>query len=129
MTKSRLTLARIDTIQNFFGKAVRKNKGNPQNMTKAIWAILDYYSSSVDQQKHHNFPKEENSWCAYQREISTGQGTYNLAKWPLTKVIVDVLNPLFIRSTNEDFLDRCKQESNQNSNKSFNSLVWSLSLK
>ena len=42
MAKSRLTLARIDAIQSFFGKAIRKNKGNPQNMTKAIWAILDH---------------------------------------------------------------------------------------
>ena len=42
VAKSRLTLARIDAIQNFFGKAIRKNKGNPQNMAKAIWAILDH---------------------------------------------------------------------------------------
>ena len=32
--KGRLTLARIDAIQNFFGKAFSKNKGNPQNMAK-----------------------------------------------------------------------------------------------
>ena len=34
--KGRFTLARIDAIQNFSGKAIRKNKGNPQNMAKEI---------------------------------------------------------------------------------------------
>ena len=35
--KGRLTLARIDTIQNFFGKTISKSKSNPQNMAKEIW--------------------------------------------------------------------------------------------
>lgn len=34
--KRRLTLARIDAIQNFCGKAIRKNKGNHQMVIK-IW--------------------------------------------------------------------------------------------
>ena len=34
--KGRLTLARIDAIQNIFGKAIRKNKGDPQNVAKEI---------------------------------------------------------------------------------------------
>ena len=94
--KGRLTLARIDAVQIFFGKAIRKNKCNPQNKAKEIWAILDRCSSTVDQPKHDKCPKGENSLCPYQRDISTGQGTYRPAKWPLTKAIVDVLHPLFI---------------------------------
>ena len=104
--KDRLTLASIDDIPNFFGTAIRKNNGNPQNMVKEIWAILDHYSSRVDQPKHNNCPKGQSSWYLYQRDILTGQRTYKPAKWPLTKVIVDVLHPLFIWITNEGFLDR-----------------------
>ena len=115
--KDRFTLARIDAMQNVSGKAIRKNKGNPQNMAKEIWAILDHYSSTVDRPKHDKYPKGENSLCPYQRDISTGQRTYRPAKWPLTKAIVDVLHPLFIRLTNEGFRDRCKQGSTQNSSK------------
>lgn len=37
----RLALARIDAIQNYFGKAIRENKDNLQNMAKLIGAILD----------------------------------------------------------------------------------------
>ena len=127
--KGRLTLARIDAIQIFFGKAIRKNKCNAQNKAKEIWAILDRCSSTVDQPKHDKCPKGENSWCPYQRNISTGQRTYRPAKWPLTKAIVNVLHPLFIRLTNEGFRDGCKKGSTQNSSKSFNSLVWSRSPK
>ena len=39
--KGRLTLARIDAIQNYFGKAIRENKDNLQNMAKLIGAVLD----------------------------------------------------------------------------------------
>ena len=90
---------------------------------------MDHYSTTVDQPKRYKCPKGENSWCRYQRDISTGQRTYRPAKWALTKAIVDVLHPLFIQLTNECFLDSCKQGSTQNSNESFNSLVWSLSPK
>ena len=60
--KDQLTLARIDAVPNFFGIAIRKNNGNPQNMAKEIWAILDHYSSTLDKPKHDNYPKEESSY-------------------------------------------------------------------
>lgn len=80
----------------------------------------------MDQPKHDKCPKGENSWCAYQRYVSTGQKTHKLAKWQLTEAIVDVVNPLFIRHSNEDFLNKYKQGSTQNSNEAFNSSMCSL---
>ena len=41
----------------------------------------------------------------------------------------NVFKLLFMHVTNEGLLDRCKKGSNQNANESFNTLVWSLSLK
>ena len=40
---------------------MRKNKVNPQNMAKEIWAILDHYASTVDQSKQNmiNAQKEK----------------------------------------------------------------------
>ena len=52
-------MAKIDAIQNFFGKAIRKNKGNPQNMAKELWVILDFYFSTVEQPTMINVQKEE----------------------------------------------------------------------
>ena len=57
--KGCLIMAKIDAIQNFFGKAIRKNKGNPQNMAKELWVILDFYSSTVEQPNMINVQKEE----------------------------------------------------------------------
>ena len=118
---------RIPFLQNTSGRlllSLVKQSGKAKSILKIwqrnIWAILDHYSSTMDRPNHDKCPKRENSWCAYQRHISTGQRP---AKWSLTKAIVYVLNPSFIRLTNEGFLDRYKQGSTQNSNESFNLLV------
>lgn len=36
----RLTVSRIDTIQSFYGQAIRENKGNSKAMSRATHAIL-----------------------------------------------------------------------------------------
>jgi len=38
----RLTIARIDTIQSFYGQAIRENKDEPKAMSKATHAILKH---------------------------------------------------------------------------------------
>jgi hypothetical protein len=40
----RLTQARIDSFQVFYGRAIRSNKGNPIAMSGATKAILNHYS-------------------------------------------------------------------------------------
>ena len=46
-----LTLNRVDTIQNFYGKCIRDNKGDADAMSKGFWAILDHYSSTLSNWK------------------------------------------------------------------------------
>ena len=41
--KGRLTVARIDTLQNFYGLAIQNNKGNSEAISKATMAIFDHY--------------------------------------------------------------------------------------
>ena len=50
--KGRLTLARIDTLQNFYGLAIRTNQGVCKKMAKATRAILKHYSSTADEPKY-----------------------------------------------------------------------------
>ena len=66
--KGRLTIARIDAIQNFYGRTIRNNKGNAERMSQETWAILKHYSSTLEHPQHENCPKGEMSWCSYQRE-------------------------------------------------------------
>ena len=42
--KRQLTNTQIDTFQNFYGLAIKKNKGNPEAMSLATMAILDHYA-------------------------------------------------------------------------------------
>ena len=127
--KGRLTIARIDAIQNFYGRTIRNNKNNPVAMSKETWAILDHYSSTHEQPKHDNCPPGISSWCSFQRDVATGQSTHKPTKSPFSAAMVDVMKPLFSRLSDVTFLEKCKECSTQNANESFNSLVWSLSPK
>lgn len=50
--KGWITLVRIDTIQNFYGLAIRTNKVVCKKMARATRAILTHYSSTADEPKY-----------------------------------------------------------------------------
>ena len=123
--KGRLTNARRDAIQNFYGRAIRDSKGNTEKMSKEIWAILYHYASTADKPMHTNCPTGHQSWCGYQRDIANGTSTYKPVKHPQSKAIVKLVTPIFNRLANESLLEVCKNVSNQNANESFNNVLWS----
>ena len=124
--KGRLTLARVDAMQNFYGRTIRDNKGNASKMSKETWAILSHYASTPDNLNHENCPQGEKSWCSYQRDIATGSQTYRPSKFPFTPAIIDAVTPIFNRLADNRFLEGCKNVSNQNANECFNSLLWTI---
>ena len=70
--KGRLTDVAIDTLQNYYGVAIRKNQNNLVSMKSAIWAIY-YHSILGDQselldEQHRYCPKSSTSWCRYQAD-------------------------------------------------------------
>ena len=128
-SKGRLTIARIDAIQNFYGRTIRDNKNNPEKMSKEIWAILYHYSSTASEPNHSNCPTGAQSWFPYQRDIATALTQHKPTKWPFTPPIINTISPVFKRLAGITFLEKCKQCTDQNANESFNSMVWSLSPK
>ena len=74
--QGRLTLTRIDTLQNFYGKAIRDNKGDAKAMSKATHAILKHYASTPEQPRHEDCPMGKDSWCSHNRDKATGQTTH-----------------------------------------------------
>ena len=78
--KGRLTTARIDTLQNFYGLAIRNNKGNIEAMSKATMAILDHYK---EDKLHEHCPPGKESWCSFQRDVATGSSFNKPIKNPL----------------------------------------------
>ena len=127
--QGRLTIKRIDTLQNFYGFAIRSNKGNAKAMAKATQAILKHYSSTTDEPKHDDCPAGDTSWCSYQRDQATGKSTHKEIKNPLPKAVVEKIQTLFDRLGNENFLAACERCKTQNVNEAYHNVVWSLAPK
>lgn len=122
----RLTQARIDAMQMFYGKALRGNKGNPAAMSKSTWAILYHYSQPAD----HSFcPAGDDSWCKWQQDKASGNSTYIPLKDPLPPAVVDKIKPIFRDLADIRLLENCSRCLTQNANESLHSLIWSLAPK
>ena len=116
--KGKLTEKVINSLQNFYGIAIRQNSGNLYEMKKAVGAILWHCTDMVDIEVRHQFcPKGESSWCKYQRDKITGEKTYkanlNIPKW-----IHDIIKPVFIELSSGNVLPKCLHGHKQNSNES-----------
>ena len=74
--KGRLTVEKYDVIQNSYARAVRDNKGNAENMSQSVMAILKHYRSTTEKLIFGCCPFSANSWCSYQRSIATGYKTH-----------------------------------------------------
>jgi len=76
----RLTWARINTIQNFFWRAIRDNRGDAKEMARSTRAILKHYDSTVEEPKHDDSPAGASSWCSFQRDIPMAPTVTSLSK-------------------------------------------------
>ena len=73
----RLTNSLIDSLQVYYGKAIRNNVSNIEDMKNAVMAIF-YHSTSTDAEPKHDLcPKGDRSWCGFQRDLALGQETYS----------------------------------------------------
>ena len=65
--RGRLTDKTIDRLQNFYGIAVRSNKGNLKGTQTNIMAALCHSSTN---EWHDNCPKGSSSWCGFKRDCA-----------------------------------------------------------
>ena len=121
-----LTIAKIDTIQSFYGQCIRRNKGDAEKMSKQVWAILNHYSSTPENPNHVDCPMGRDSWCSYNRDLATGEFTHRPIKNPLRPAVREVMVPIFKKLSKQSFLESCKECYTQNANESFNKILWSL---
>jgi hypothetical protein len=123
--KNKLTENVINSMQNYYGLAIRSNTNNIYAMKKAIWAILFHCTGYSNKEFCHCFcPRTEISWCQYQYDKSLNTSKYkehiNLPIW-----ISNLLKPVFTDLSNEELLLKCVHGQTQNTNESLNGLVWS----
>lgn len=121
--RGRLTDVAINTLQNFFGMAIRQNAGNIYPMKKAIAAVLFHCTDIPDAERHKFCPRTATSWCKWQRDAVNKTTSYK-PKVNLPICIKDILEPIFKDLSKDDLLSKCLHGRTQNANESFNQILW-----
>ncbi|GFX10354.1 uncharacterized protein TNCV_1867491 [Trichonephila clavipes] len=120
--RGRLTLKEVDSIQHYYGLAIRKNLSSVEDMKRAIWAIYFHKLSTEDNPQHALCPLGEDSWCGYNRSIVTGE--FSIHKHSLPESILLKVKKVFRDFTEKDLLKKCLHGRTQNPNESFNKCIW-----
>ena len=118
----RLTDSRINSIQNYYGDAIRRNKGNLEAMIKAVQASLLHSNSSDDNPRHHLCPQGQKSWCKWQVAKVLNKEFHH--KDPIPEAMDQLLKPIYARIRSRSLLEKCVPGYTQNANESLHSLVW-----
>lgn len=116
----------INTLQNYYGMAIRQNIENLYDMKKSVAAVLFHCSETTDIANRHKFcPCSSESWCKYQRDQLTGENTYK-ERITIPSAIVKVLKPIFSHADlgNDELLKKCLHGETQNPNESFHNMIW-----
>lgn len=121
--KGRLTNELIDSLQNFYGLAIKSNKNNLDGMIKAVQASLLHKNSTDEQPRHHLCPEGESSWCGFQRHRALGL-EFHHKKNAIPEAIVQLLKPIYRRLGDRHLLEKCVGGYTQNANEALHSLVW-----
>ena len=98
-------------------------------MSKSVLAILDHYSSTIENPLHSNCPDGESSWCSYNRDKALNTNFHRPIKNALRPAVRQVMLPLFDRLSSVPFLEGCKECYTQNPNESLHHIIWSMSPK
>lgn len=122
--KGRLTKKNVQTMQIYYGGAIRYNPGDLNGMMKAIFR----HCTSTDEEPHHEFcppagNDKKKNWCKYNN--ATAENKEPPAHNPLIPLdLAEHVKPVFARLADRKLLDRCLLGATQNQNESFNSTVW-----
>ena len=91
--KGKLTDLKIKELTNYYGKAIKSNKGNVQAMEFAVWASF-FHSISTNENPQHDFcPEGKESWCFYKRDQAEGRQPRDHRR-PFPPVVVKAMKPI-----------------------------------
>ena len=124
--KGRLTEALIDSFQNYYGAAIKRNVGNVKQMKTAVLAIY-HHSVSTDAKPQHQYcPKGQTSWCKYQQAAAKRKARSYKHKKAIPEDVAKAIHDIFLDLSNEKLLERCLLGATQNQNEALHHLIWSL---
>lgn len=118
-----LTNNTIDKLQVYYGRAIRNNTHNIQDMENAVMAIWHHSQSTDDSPDHDLCPSGEDSWCGHQRDLALGTSDYQHSH-PLPKAVADAIHETFEDVSDRNLFTRCLHGGTQNQNEAINALIW-----
>ena len=122
--RGRLTDKAINTLQNYYGMAIRSNTSDVMEMKKAVGAVLFHCSNlNLESERHKFCPTGEGSWCKWQSDRVTGKAEYK-KKLSLPDAVKEKLKPIFAELSSHDLLSKCMHGLTQNANESLNNIIW-----
>ena len=122
--KGRLTLKAINKLQNYYGMSIRQNLSSLYSMKKSIVAMLFHCSEHDNFDDQHKFcPRNQESWCRYQKDKVSGTSTYKV-NICLPKAVKDSLAPIFKDLSSDELLSKCLHGQTQNVNEALHKMIW-----
>ena len=103
--RGRLTDKTVDSLQVYYGKAIRENTHDIGAMHNAIMAIWHHTQATDDNPDHDLCPPGEHSWCCFQRDQENGTTDYS-HKHPLPAAVAKAILPSFEALSDRDLLRR-----------------------
>ena len=119
--QGRLTDGLINSLQNYYGDSIRRNKGNVKAM-RAVQASLQHCNSTDEHPRHNLCPEGKGSWCMYQ--VAKTLGYPHLHKPAIPPAIVKLLRPIYTRLGSKALMEKCVDGYTQNANEALHQLVW-----
>ena len=107
----RLTLATINKLQVYYGRAIRNNTHDIHQMQDAVMAIWHHSQLTNENPDHDLCPPGEHSWCGYQKDLALGTSDYEHSNL-LPRAVVDTIYPVF-ENLSEENLKRCVLGGNE----------------
>ncbi|GFU64145.1 uncharacterized protein TNCV_3745131 [Trichonephila clavipes] len=120
--RGRLALKEVDSIQHYYGLAIRKKLSSVEDMKRAIWAIYFHKLSTEDNPQH--------ALCVLLVRIAGAVITVALLRGNfiftslLPESILLKVKKVFRDLTEKDLLKKCLYGRTQNPNESFNKCIW-----
>jgi hypothetical protein len=122
--KNRLTDVAIQTLQTFYGLAIRRNVDSVAKMKQAVWAEYFHVGSSNENPTHNLCPKGAETWCKYNRSVLLNEEYDHAQHFHLPKIIMAEIKPIFRDLANVELLKKCLRGKSQNPNESVNNVIW-----
>lgn len=120
--KGRLTDAIISKITSYYGNAIRSNSASVPDMRTAIWAVWGHTFSTDKEPLHVFCPQGPSTWCKYTAAVK-GKTLYK-HKNVIPTAVRDEVKPIFAELSHPKLLRKCLGGKTQNTNESWNSLLW-----